>query len=131
MDSLRRYKLIGFVILSLLLLLGCSKSSEESPKDADFLKENRSYLKDMVLCRCLYSIDSSLKINEASTGFFFHRSSYNPDIFDKIDTVVKNLKPNFEGEGNTRLGVAECIHLFKSDTLEKEIVKLDTYIIPE
>jgi len=82
----------------------------------------------MALCKCLYYADSTLHNNEGSTGYFFNRTSYDPVVYDILDSLILLKKPKFRSLTGNKLGIAGCITLYESDTLKLEIEKMDRYL---
>ena len=120
-------------IAILLLTISCKNNNEGffSQEGKIYLEKNHDFMQKMILCRCLYSIDSDLKVNEGSSGYFFNRSNYDPEVYYKIDSLIPLYKRKFVGLTGAKLGVAECISLSESDTIKKEIIKMDKFLATE
>ncbi|MBC7391143.1 MAG: hypothetical protein H7329_18195 [Opitutaceae bacterium] len=130
MDSLKNFIKIFLYFLVNLLVSSCNKS-ELSLKEEDnktYINENRQFLKDMILCKCITTTDTAYYKNESSIGFFFNRCSYGPEIFEKIDSIIIKHKPKFESVVNNKLRIAECLKLYQNDSLKVAIMKLDKFI---
>ncbi|MBC7391141.1 MAG: hypothetical protein H7329_18185 [Opitutaceae bacterium] len=129
MESIINLLKISLVALSIVLSFACTDIKTDTGKT--YTEKNHEILKEIVLCHCLYSVDSSLKTHEGSSGFFFNRINYDPQVFYIIDSIIPLYKPKYVGLTGNKLGLAECISLYKSDTLMKEIRKMDRFMAKE
>lgn len=122
------------IIYLLILLVFTSCVSEKNKSDNDYttyIEENHEYLRDMILCQCIYLTDSSYYKNESSIGFLFNRSNYGPEIFSKIDSIIFLYKPGFSSVVGHKLGIAECLNLYRSDSLKFALRKFDPLLVKQ
>ncbi|MBC7388599.1 MAG: hypothetical protein H7329_05270 [Opitutaceae bacterium] len=111
-----------------LFLISCSpKEDNELPKNNHLIK-NRDYLRKIAFCRCLDLVDSNLKKDDFSSGIYFEKSAYDPEALIILNNFVKGAKPQFKSYADHKLGVGECLELYESDTLAKQITMLDSLL---